>query len=81
MGPQGLDGAVEIFADLTVRGGRDWVTGSNKVDRHVTGANVGRDFRVDRWEDVVEFREGDRCPVDGGELRSAGRSSSVTSTS
>jgi prolyl-tRNA synthetase len=34
----------------------------------VTGANVGRDFRVDRWEDVVEFREGDRCPVDGGEL-------------
>lgn len=68
VGPQGFDGAVEVLADLTVRGGRDWVTGSNKVDRHVTGANVGRDFRVDRWEDVVEFREGDRCPVDGGEL-------------
>ena len=69
VGPQGLDGSVTIFADLTVRGGRDWVTGSNEIDRHVTGANVGRDFRVDRWEDVVEFREGDRCPIDGGALK------------
>ncbi len=69
VGPQGLDDSVTIFADLTVRGGRDWVTGSNHVDRHVTGANVDRDFRVDRWEDVVEFREGDRCPIDGGALR------------
>jgi prolyl-tRNA synthetase len=60
-----------VFADLTVRGGNDWVTGSNTKDRHVTGANVGRDFRVDRWEDLVEFREGDRCPIDGGELRIA----------
>jgi prolyl-tRNA synthetase len=69
VGPQGFDDSVTIFADLTVRGGHDWVTGSNKVDRHVSGANVDRDFRVDRWEDVVEFREGDRCPIDGGALR------------
>jgi prolyl-tRNA synthetase len=69
VGPQGLEDSVTIFADRTVRGGRDWVTGSNHVDRHVKGANVGRDFRVDRWEDVVEFREGDRCPIDGGTLR------------
>ena len=73
VGPQGFDENVTIVADLTVRGGRDWVTGSNSVDRHVTGANVGRDFRVDRWEDIVTFREGDRCPVDGGAL-SIGRS-------
>jgi prolyl-tRNA synthetase len=72
-GPQGFGEDVEVFADHLVRGGRDWVTGSNRVDRHVTGANVGRDFRVDRWEDVVEFREGDPCPVDGGTLR-VGRS-------
>ena len=35
----------------------------------MTGANAGRDFRVDRWEDLVQFREGDRCPIDGGTLR------------
>jgi prolyl-tRNA synthetase len=68
VGPQGFDENVQVFADLTVRGGKDWVTGSNTVDRHVTGANAGRDFRVDRWEDLVEFREGDRCPIDGGTL-------------
>jgi prolyl-tRNA synthetase len=73
VGPQGFDARVQVVADLTVRGGRDWVTGSNTVDRHVTGANAGRDFRVDRWEDVVQFREGDRCPLDGGALH-VGRS-------
>ncbi len=73
VGPQGFDENVQVFADLTVRGGKDWVTGSNIVDRHVTGANAGRDFRVDRWEDLVEFREGDRCPIDGGKLH-VGRS-------
>ena len=48
--------------------GANWVTGANRADVHVTGANVDRDFRVDRWEDLVEIREGDRCPIDGGEL-------------
>jgi prolyl-tRNA synthetase len=69
VGPQGFGDDVEMFADELVRGGADWVTGSNEPDRHVTGANLGRDFRVDRWEDLVEFREGDTCPVDGGRLR------------
>jgi prolyl-tRNA synthetase len=68
-GPQGFGAEVEILADHLVRGGHDWVTGANRPDHHVTGANPDRDFRVDRWEDLAEFREGDRCPVDGGELR------------
>ncbi|MGZ5290948.1 MAG: proline--tRNA ligase [Actinomycetota bacterium] len=72
-GPSGLDGAVVIVADHSVRGGRDWVTGANEADRHVTGANTPRDFRVDRYEDVVALRDGDRCPNDGGELH-VGRS-------
>ena len=69
VGPQGLPADVEILADHTVRGGRDWVTGANRPDHHVTGANPGRDFRVDRYEDLVRIREGDRCPTDGGSLR------------
>jgi len=73
VGPQGLGEEVSVFADHLVRGGRDWVTGSNIPDRHVTGANVGRDFRVDHWEDLVEFREGDPCPIDGATLH-VGRS-------
>ena len=69
VGPQGFDDDVEVLADHLVRGGNDWVTGSNTADRHVTGANIDRDFRVDRWEDLVEFQDGDACPNDGGRLR------------
>jgi prolyl-tRNA synthetase len=73
VGPQALGPEVTIFADHSVRGRRNWVTGANRVDIHVTGANVDRDFRVDRWEDLIQIRDGDRCPIDGGELR-VGRS-------
>jgi prolyl-tRNA synthetase len=73
VGPQRLPEDVTIIADHSVRGGKDWVTGANEDDHHVTGANVGRDFRVDRYEDVVSLRDGDRCPNDGGDLR-VGRS-------
>ena len=73
VGPQGLAEQVRILADHAIGGAIDWVAGANEVDHHVTGANVGRDFRVDRYEDVVALRDGDRCPHDGGELR-VGRS-------
>jgi prolyl-tRNA synthetase len=73
VGPQGLGRDVVIVADRSVLGGKNWVTGANRLDVHVTGLNVGRDVRVDRYEDVVKIREGDRCPVDGGAL-SIGRS-------
>ena len=73
VGPQGLGDDVSILADHAVTGGADWVTGANEPNHHVTGANTPRDFRVDRYEDLVALRDGDRCPVDGGELR-VGRS-------
>jgi prolyl-tRNA synthetase len=68
VGPQGLDSDVKILADHSVRGRVNWATGANRPDVHVTGANLDRDFRVDRWADLVRFREGDRCPIDGGRL-------------
>ncbi|HEX9377083.1 MAG TPA: proline--tRNA ligase [Actinomycetota bacterium] len=69
VGPQSMGENVTVLADHSVREGRNWVTGANRADAHVTGANVGRDFRVDRWEDLAQVREGDPCPVDGGTLR------------
>jgi prolyl-tRNA synthetase len=68
VGPQGMGGDVTVIADLSVRAGGNWVTGANREGFHVTGANVDRDFRVDRWEDVTQVRPGDPCPVDGGTL-------------
>jgi prolyl-tRNA synthetase len=68
VGPQGLPDDITILADHSVRGGANWVTGANRVGVHVRGANAERDFRVDRYEDLVQIREGDVCPKDGGEL-------------
>jgi prolyl-tRNA synthetase len=70
-GPQGLREDVTIIADHSARAGRNWVTGANTIDRHVSGANVERDFRVDRWEDVSQVRAGDPCPRCGGRLQVA----------
>jgi prolyl-tRNA synthetase len=68
VGPQGLSAQVQVIADHAVRGGAAWVAGANEPDAHVTGVATPRDFRVDRYEDVVALREGDRCPGDGGQL-------------
>jgi prolyl-tRNA synthetase len=73
VGPQGLPDDVTIVADLRVRGGANWITGANRTDYHVTGATVGRDFDVDRWEDVTKVTEGDACSRCGGKLH-VGRS-------
>jgi prolyl-tRNA synthetase len=69
VGPQRLDDGVLILADHSVRGRADWLTGANETDRHASGVSTPRDFRVDRYEDLVALRDGDRCPVDGGTLR------------
>ena len=69
VGPQGLADDVTILADHSVAGGSNWVTGANKVDHHVTGANAGRDFRFDGYADLVEIRTGDPCPICGAPLR------------
>jgi len=68
VGPQKMSEDALVLADRSVRGGANWVTGANRIDHHVTGANVERDFRVDRWEDVMRVNEGDSCPRCGGRL-------------
>jgi prolyl-tRNA synthetase len=73
VGPQGLPEEVTVIADVSVRAGANWVTGANRADHHVSGMNWGRDFRVDRWEDVTRVQEGDPCPRCGGTLH-VGRS-------
>lgn len=68
VGPQAFGEDVTVIADHSVAGGKDWVTGANIPERHVTGANTGRDFRVDEIADMVQIREGDPCPVCGQPL-------------
>jgi prolyl-tRNA synthetase len=66
-GPVGLE-TVPVILDQTVTGMNDAVTGALEKDKHYRHAAYGRDF--DGWlsADVRTVREGDRCPICGGEL-------------
>jgi len=68
-GPHGLPKEALVLADHAIAGGANWVTGANAVDHHVTGANVGRDFEVDEYTDLVQIVEGDPCPNCGAPVR------------
>ncbi|KDA40610.1 proline--tRNA ligase [Frankia sp. B2] len=69
VGPQGLSPHVSrIVADHHVAAGRDWCTGANEIDYHVTGCNRGRDFEPDEYADVTNVRPGDPSPDGTGPL-------------
>ncbi len=60
-GPVGLKG-VRIFADHAVSAMKDFVTGANEGDMHLTGVNLERDFRVNAFADIRSIKAGDSCP-------------------
>ncbi|MGH9306075.1 MAG: proline--tRNA ligase [Acidimicrobiales bacterium] len=63
IGPMGLQHhGIRVMADLAVRAAHSWTTGANRVDHHVTGAMLGRDFDVDEWSSLALVAGGDPCP-------------------
>ena len=63
VGPMGQqDHGVQVVADYGVGRPGSWVTGANKVDHHVAGVVVDRDFTVDRWGSFAQVAVGDPCP-------------------
>jgi prolyl-tRNA synthetase len=59
-GPVGLKG-LRVIADHSVKGMINMVTGANEADAHLVNVNVGRDFEVDEFHDVLSIAEGDTC--------------------
>jgi prolyl-tRNA synthetase len=63
IGPMGLQAAgLRVLADESVRRPGIWATGANRVDHHVTGAVLDRDFTVDEWGSFARVVDGDGCP-------------------
>ncbi|KKL06905.1 hypothetical protein LCGC14_2591370, partial [marine sediment metagenome] len=60
VGPVGLKN-VKIIADKSLRSMRNIVVGANEADYHLINVNMGRDFNVDIWADLVYVDEGDTC--------------------
>jgi prolyl-tRNA synthetase len=65
-GPVGL--RCDIIADHDVALIRDAVTGANEGDAHLTGVNVGRDYRLRTTFDLRRAVEHDPCPKCGATL-------------
>ncbi len=67
-GPVGLPGETTIYADNLVKGYDAMIVGANTRDRHLVGAQAGRDFTIDHFADFVWAKEGDRCPNCNNEM-------------
>ena len=61
-GPVGIKEPIPIWADRSVEFMQNAVTGANLPDAHLTGVNVNRDFRVERFADLRNASDGDPCP-------------------
>ncbi|UCE04062.1 MAG: proline--tRNA ligase [Candidatus Latescibacterota bacterium] len=70
-GPVGLPPQTAIWADRSLEGERDFVTGANRTDAHLRGVRPQRDFQVERWGDLVLARAGDTCPRCDGRFESS----------
>ena len=64
--PCGYLGPVEIklkvFADKEIPLMSNSITGSNKIDTHLTGVQFKRDLHVEKVGDIRNVNEGDPCP-------------------
>lgn len=67
-GPVGLRENVPLWADRSLRGLRNAVTGANQADAHLTGVNLGRDFQPQAFADLRNAQHGDPCPRCSGVL-------------
>jgi prolyl-tRNA synthetase len=65
LGPVGAE--VEVIADEALRDGQ-FVAGANEDGWHLRGVQAGRDYDA-AFADIRQARQGDACPVCGGELR------------
>jgi prolyl-tRNA synthetase len=64
IGPMGL--TIPVYADLSVRGMVNAVTGANKNHTHAINVNVGRDFAPTAFADLRMADAGDQCGRCGG---------------
>ena len=67
-GPVGLKTPVPIWADEDVAGMANCIVGANEADFHYVGANLDRDFKVDRFADLRNAAAGDPSPRSDAKL-------------
>lgn len=69
IGCVGLDSDefITVF-DSSLEGAAGMVTGANKEEYHITGVNISRDAKADKFYDISKVNEGQKCSVCGKTL-------------
>ncbi len=62
VGPVGLKEAVDIFADISLKGLENAVTGANEAGFHLKNVGLSRDVKVTHWAELYTAREGHPAP-------------------
>ena len=62
MGPVGLPEDAFVIAANSLKAVPKWVVGANEDGYHYVGAQLGKDFKVDQWADIITVKPGDCCP-------------------
>ena len=71
IGPVGLPEGIRVIGDLSLEDTQWWLCGANKADYHLDHVELGRDFEINEWKDLVTSQEGDICPECGLPLYAA----------
>ncbi|MEG1553219.1 MAG: proline--tRNA ligase [Kiritimatiellia bacterium] len=66
IGPVGV--TIPVYADRSLEGAADVVTGANQAGKHLLHVSLARDAHVLAYEDLVVVSEGDHCPRCGKPL-------------
>lgn len=70
-GPCGLKN-IEIIADISLKGLKNFVTGANKKDKHLLNVNFDRDCKVEVFADIRNITDADKCPACGKRIKLEG---------
>ncbi|MBQ0139345.1 MAG: proline--tRNA ligase [Kurthia sp.] len=71
LGPVKLPIGVKVVADQAIKSIRNGVSGANEDGVHYINVNPGRDFAIDRYEDLRFIQEGDPSPDGKGTIKFA----------
>jgi prolyl-tRNA synthetase len=67
-GPVGLSKGLKVVADQDISTLKNFVTGANEPDAHLTGVNWNRDIPMPEFADIRVITEGDPCPNCKGKI-------------
>ncbi|MCL6087934.1 MAG: proline--tRNA ligase [Actinobacteria bacterium] len=61
VGPAGLKKEIKIYADYSIHGKSNLISGANKINYHYKNVNIERDFDVNGWGNFTYPVPGDLC--------------------